>query len=255
MVAELTSNWLIRGRGDTRGAKLRLYAVPFAGRGASLFHSWRAMLPEWIDLVAVQLPGREARLREPALSSVADIVDALQAEIVATNDRPFAFFGYSMGALISFETTRALLAAGTTGPEALILAGHQPPHVKTTSVPFHAMTDAEFVDAMQRLYDGIPQEVLSNPDLMRLLLPTLRRDIEALEFFQFKPGPRLNIPFHVYGGTLDPQANRSRLERWQDLTNGPTAFRWFDGGHFFVLDQSRAVVDAVVADLSTHVAV
>ncbi|HAB39451.1 MAG TPA: thioesterase [Rhodobacteraceae bacterium] len=247
------SNWFVTSPRDKAAVKLRLYAIPFAGRGASLFHTWRAILPDWIELVAIQLPGREARMGEPALTRIPEIVTALKNEIVASNTQPYAFFGYSMGALIGFETARALLSEEYSKPLALILGAHQPPHYRAAPVRFHAMSDAEFIAEMQRLYDGIPQEVLKNKNLMQLLLPTLRRDIEALEFFKYTPNVPLDLPFYIYGGKKDPHANPPRLEHWRDLTNAPTQFRWFEGSHFFMQEDPRAVVKAIVEDLSLHV--
>ncbi|WP_435141584.1 thioesterase II family protein [Pseudopelagicola sp. nBUS_19] len=247
------STWFVTSPRDKAAVKLRLFAIPFAGRGASLFHTWRAILPDWIELAAIQLPGREARMGEAALTRIPEIVTALKNEIVASNTGPYAFFGYSMGALIGFETARALLSEGYRKPVALILGAHQPPHYRMTPVRFHAMSDAEFIAEMQQLYDGIPQEVLRNKDLMKLLLPTLRRDIEALEFFQYAPNGPLDLPFYVYGGKKDPHASPTRLWHWRDLTNAPTQFRWFEGSHFFVQEDPQAVVKAVVEDLSLHV--
>jgi medium-chain acyl-[acyl-carrier-protein] hydrolase len=247
------SNWFVTSPRDKGAIKLRLYAIPFAGRGASLFHAWRASLPDWIELVAIQLPGREARIAEPALTRIPEIVTVLKNEIIASTTGPYAFFGYSMGALIGFETACALLSEGYRPPVALILGAHQPPHYRTTPVRFQAMSDAEFIAEMQRLYDGIPQEILRNKDLMQLLLPTLRRDIEALEFFQYAPNGPLDLPFYIYGGNKDPHASPQRLTRWRDLTNATTQFRWFEGSHFFLQEDPQAVVKAVVEDLSLHV--
>src|SRR5262245_3757998 len=88
--------------------RLRLFAFPCAGRGASLFFPWRAALPAWIELVSVQLPGREGRIGEPAFQRLNAAVAALLLEIVPLLEGPYAFFGHSMGALLCFELARAL---------------------------------------------------------------------------------------------------------------------------------------------------
>src|SRR6202521_1832437 len=85
---------------------MKVFGVPHAGRGASLFYPWASRLPEWVELCAVQLPGRETRMSERPLTRLGDIVEGLLREIVRQLDRPYALFGHSMGALICFELAR-----------------------------------------------------------------------------------------------------------------------------------------------------
>lgn len=232
--------------------RLRLFAFPHAGRGASLFFPWRAVLPEWIELVAVQLPGRESRIAEPAMARLHAVIAALLPEITPWLDRPFAFFGHSMGALLSYELARALRRERAPEPVALALSGRRAPTVANPDPPLHVLTDAAFVETMRRRYDGIPQIVLEQPDLMRLLLPTLRRDIEAIETHIHHPEPPLSVPFLLYGGEDDRQAPRDSLVAWRALTTGEAPLRQFPGGHFYLQAQQAVLLQDLTQRLSGY---
>lgn len=234
--------------------RLRLFAFPYAGRGASLFFPWRAALPDWIELVAVQLPGREGRISDPAFARLDMIVAALLPAIMPLLDRPYAFFGHSMGALLSYELARALRRQRASAPVALALSGRRAPTMPDPHPPLHVLTDAAFIDTICNRYDGIPQIVRDEPELMRLLLPTLRCDVEAVETYEARPESPLNMPFLLYGGTDDHHAPHDSLAAWRALTTGEAPLRQFPGGHFYLQAEQAALLNDLtgrLADLSS----
>ncbi|WP_439542279.1 thioesterase II family protein [Hyphomicrobium sp.] len=244
----MTSPWLIAHQRPS--ARLTLYCIPHAGRGASLFFPWRAVMPGWIELRAVQLPGREGRRTEQPIPRIATIADCLAREILRLTDRPYAFFGHSMGALIAFETARNLRRLGAPAPRALLLSGRRAPAVPEQDTPIHTLSDADFVDAMCARYNGIPQIILEQPDMMRMLLPIMRADIEAIETYTYRHEPPLAAPFFIYGGRDDPQMTPDNIAGWLPLTEQPHAPKLFSGGHFYLQDERDALIGALAADLS-----
>ena len=57
------SPWFLSTR-PAPSAPIRLFCLPPAGGGASTFRRWGAALGELVDVRAVALPGREARISE-----------------------------------------------------------------------------------------------------------------------------------------------------------------------------------------------
>lgn len=234
-------------------AALRLICLPHAGSGAAVFHPFASMLPDSIEMMAVQLPGRETRLAEAPFTRMAPLVDALVQEIQGALDRPFAFFGHSMGALIAFELTRAQRRHGLPMPATVVVSGRRAPTVPNTEPPLHVLPDAAFVDALVRRYDAIPSVIRSEPELMALFVPVLKADFATFETHLHSEEPPLNCALATYGGRDDPQTGQ--MSGWASLFAGPARTRVFDGGHFYFTNQRRAVVSALVTDVLASVPV
>jgi medium-chain acyl-[acyl-carrier-protein] hydrolase len=109
------------------------------GRIPSIFRKWSKDLMDDAELVAIQLPGREERFNEPLLSNVSQVVDNLCQNFNNYLDKPFIFFGHSIGALIAFEFVRALRRKRMPKPEHLIISGTKAPQtpLKRTHVHIH----------------------------------------------------------------------------------------------------------------------
>jgi medium-chain acyl-[acyl-carrier-protein] hydrolase len=226
--------------------RLRLFVFPHAGAGTAGYRPWAGALPPDVQLALVQLPGREARLAEPPLTRMRALVDALVPALGPHLDVPFAFFGHSMGAHVAFETARALRAEGRE-PERLVASGNRAPHLPFPRPRIHHLPDDRILAEFQRL-GGTPAEVLADRQLMALLLPVLRADLELCETYRFEPGPSLTCPLTVFGGTRDPDVPPAALDAWREHTTGPFARRLFDGGHFF-LQEARQQVLAALRDV------
>ena len=231
-------------------ARARLFCFSYAGAGASVYRLWPAGLPAELEVCAVQLPGRETRLQERAFTHLPDIISALIVALRAEFDRPFAFFGHSMGAVVAAELARALQAGAGPVPEHLVVSGRRAPQLADTDEPIHRLPDAAFVAELNRRYGGIPREVLQHQELLDLLLPCLRADLTALETFQPPAGPPLSVPISAFGGSEDHRTSREQLDAWRHATQGAFRSRVFPGDHFF-LNARRA---ELLADLSITLA-
>lgn len=240
--------WMVRTAANPK-ATLRLFCFPYAGGGASTYRSWSAHLPAEIEVTAIQLPGREERLREPALSSTADICTELLAVLRPHLDRPFAFFGHSMGALIAFELTRRLRAANKPQPQHLFVSAHRGPQRPSCLPPLGGMSDRELVNLIRSL-GGTRDEVLRDPDVMKLMLPLLRADLTVCETYRYEPAEALTCPISAFGGTADDFIRRSDILAWRAETSAGYQARMFPGGHFFLEEARARLLQAIAEDLS-----
>jgi medium-chain acyl-[acyl-carrier-protein] hydrolase len=227
----------------------RLFCLPYAGGGVATYRLWHKSLPDDIEVVAAQLAGREARLREAPVTSIAAMVDAVLPAIMNASDLPYALFGHSMGALVAYELAGVLEAQGVRAPSHLFVSARRPPDEPDPRPPVHAMPEAAFLDEVQRRYGAIPAAVLEERELMDLLLPTLRADLQAVETYAPRAGmDRIACPVHVYGGDLDTHPHPAQLPAWDRAAAGPVRVRVFPGDHFYINTQR----DALLADVAAQ---
>lgn len=230
-------------------ASLRLICFPYAGGGAAAYHPWAKLLPPAVELCVLQLPGRETRRGEPPYTVFADAAAGLLAAASPLLDKPCAFFGHSLGALLAFETARSLRRAGLPQPFHLLLSSRRPPQLPEPFGPIAQIPEAEFIAAVQRRYGGIPQVILQEPDLLALFLPTLRADFAVLESYAYREEPPLSADLTIYGGSEDPIATPAALDLWQVHTTGAFAHEQFAGGHFYLQSERAGLLASLVSRL------
>jgi medium-chain acyl-[acyl-carrier-protein] hydrolase len=226
----------------------RLFCFPYAGGGASVYRAWGPTLAPGVEVCAVQPPGRGSRLNEPACDNVDVMVERLIDALGPYLDVPFACFGHSMGAIVSFELARALRRAALPQPMALFISGRRAPRCPDPEPPVHDLPEAEFVKEVRAL-NGTPEELLLDPELMTLVLPTLRADFTLCETYVYRAGRPLACPIHVFGGEADPNVGRDVLEPWREETTAGCDVRMFEGDHFFIHSAQAQVLQALTDDL------
>lgn len=231
--------------------RLRLFCLPYAGGGAAAYARWSGLLPPSVELWRVQLPGRENRWRETPFTQLAQLVEALAAEIRPFLDQPFAFFGHSLGALASFEVTRQVRRQFGLLPTHLFVSGRWAPHLPSPDTTLHSLPDAEFITTLRERYNNIPDAVVNDPELMAIFLPLLRADITLLDTYRYQPEPPLDCPIMAYGGHSDQRVTREALAAWHIHTTQACQVQMFPGGHFYLQAERTAVLQAVSRELAT----
>lgn len=234
-------------------ARLRLFCFPYAGGSAAIFRNWSEYLPVEIEVCPVQLPGRERRLMEKPFCQLDELIMPLTQALLPYLDRPYAFFGHSMGGLISFELTRALRRQGYPhAPTRLCVSGRRAPQIPDPDPPTYHLPEEDFIAELRRL-QGTPEEVLQNKELLHILLPLLRADFELCETYQYRQESTLTCPISAFGGTKDLEVSRAEVTAWQAQTRGKFKLRFFVGDHFFLHEQQLSLLSALAYDLSNDV--
>lgn len=190
------SNSLIKRFQPNPQAVLRLFCFPYAGGSAAIFRKWVENIPQTIELCAVEFPGRISQIQTSPLTRIEPLVDAIATALLPYLDKPFAFFGHSMGALVSFEVARLLQTEYNLKPGYLFISGRQAPQIPPHTAPIHNLPEPEFLAQLRRL-NGTPAVLLENAELMQILIPILRADFAVLENYTYIDKPPLNCAIAV----------------------------------------------------------
>ncbi len=236
--------WIVRPR-VTGSTRVRLFCFPYAGGGASAFFAWREHLPAEIDLCLVQLPGRETRLRERGYTHLPALIEALVPALLPYLDQPFVLFGHSLGAMISFELTRALRRRQMPLPLHLVASGCRAPHLPSAESVLHALPDSELMAELKRL-NGTPAALLADRELMELLLPLFRADFALFETYEYLAEAPLPCPITALGGLQDTRATGEQVAHWREQTSQQFALQMFPGGHFFLHESRQQLLEKLL---------
>ncbi|MET8558774.1 alpha/beta fold hydrolase [Streptomyces sp. NPDC004959] len=232
-------------------ARVTLACLPYAGGSASAFLSLSERLPPWIEVFAAQYPGRQDRIREPCLSTVPELAQGAFEELRALVAlRPCALFGHSMGAAVAFELTRLLERDGPSAPRALFVSGRRAPSISgDRGIRFR--DDAGLVDELRKL-EGTDSRVLDEPELLRLILPTVRADYGAAETYRTGPDAMVGSPLVALTGDRDHHVALGEAASWREHTTGAFELKVFPGGHFFLADNEPEIASLVTDTLRAH---
>jgi medium-chain acyl-[acyl-carrier-protein] hydrolase len=225
--------------------------VAYAGGGPAVFRSWPATLPDWLQVVAVRLPGREALIDVPPVDRIDQVVDLLAQAMRSLRDdgTPFGLFGHSMGALICYALARRLRADGDVLPRHLFLAGRRGAHIADPLPAIHRLPRDAFLERVRAL-GGISDEVLQRPELLEMSVPVLRADFAICETFRYQEDAPLPCPISTFGGYDDPTTTMEQLQGWRRHTVGPFRQRMYSGNHFFIGPHQNEILRAVSADVT-----
>ncbi|WP_406187897.1 thioesterase II family protein [Streptomyces sp. NBC_01006] len=224
----------------------RLVCFPHAGGSASFFHDWARQLPGY-EVHAVCYPGRAARLDEPLHTDLHRLADDIADALLALrDDRPVAFLGHSMGAVVAYETARRLQAAGRPVAH-LYASGARAPHLAhpADDGPDGAgtadMDDEAIADALVAL-GGTDAELLSDPDFRELVLPYVCGDFRMFDAYEHRPGPLLTCPVTAVAGDADPQVGEAHAAAWAAVTEGAFRHHTVPGDHFYLIPRPPLAV-------------
>ncbi|GAB2846850.1 thioesterase II family protein [Lentzea nigeriaca] len=225
----------------------RLVCLPHAGGSASFyFPVSRALAPD-VEVLAVQYPGRQDRRHEPFVPTIGELADQITALLRQESSLPTALFGHSMGAMVAYEVTRRLEAAGAA-PEVLFVSGRRAPD-RYRDDRVHTRSDEGVIAEVRRL-SGTDTDLLGDEEVVRMILPVLRNDYRAVETYRHEPGALLSTPVVAFTGTEDPVAPMPDVEAWTEHTTGGFELIPLPGGHFFLTRHQDVLLRTITGRLA-----
>lgn len=252
MMMKTPSAWFQNTHAGRR-VELKMFCFPYAGGTASVYRNWAGVLPPTVQIIPVELPGRGGRFRELPFVSMTSLIEALAEAIIPLLDKPFAFFGHSMGAVIAFELARRLHREYDRRPQALFPSGRRAPHIPDTGPITYDLPEDEFVEELRRI-GGTPKEVLEHVELLEIMIPLLRADFQLIQTYEYIAGDPLRCPIIAYGGLDDDEETRDLLWEWKEQTGFRFKLQMMAGDHFFLQSSETLLLKSLARELSEVIA-
>jgi pyochelin biosynthesis protein PchC len=228
---------------------VRLVCFPHAGGSASFYFPVSAQLSPAIDVCALQYPGRQDRRAEPCIETIPELADAIFGVVRSLADRPLAFFGHSMGAVLAYEVALRLEKDGAAPLARLYVSGRRAPsRYRVENV--HKRDDQGIIAELRRL-SGTEADLLGDPETLEMILPAIKSDYCAIETYRHTPHQEVSCPIIVLVGDRDPRVTADEAKAWSEHTTGTFDLQVFPGGHFYLTEQAQEVVRVLSTDLAT----
>ena len=224
-------------------SRLRLFCFHHAGGQAEFFNNWAEFLYPDIEVLALQLPGRSYRVKEKPFTSFDSLLPVVIEKITPflKTDKPFAFFGHSLGSLVAFELARKLRHRNLVW---LFVSAMKAPQIRSYIPKLSQLPDMELVEVL-KILAGTPHSVLDNKGLMQAMLPSIKADFQVSESYQYIPADPLDIPISAFGGDEDATVNFSELDAWRKQTLQTFSLSKFAGHHFYLEKAEKQILEII----------
>jgi len=232
-------------RRDHTEGLVRLLCLPFAGGGASFFKAWQRIKSSSVDVVGIQLPGRENLIRHPAVTTVDGAVAAVLPAVMTELARPgpVCLFGHSSGAVVAFELGRRLGELAPGRVDRLFVSGSAAPWAgrpgRATGLP-----DDEFIAAVQD-FAGATHPALAEPRLRALLLPPLRADVQMHENYKVPNPTTVDVSITAIRGAGDVLISAAATKDWERATTASFDYIELPGEHMYLNERSKDLLSLV----------
>jgi surfactin synthase thioesterase subunit len=203
-------------------------------------------MPDWLELMTLNLPGRQARFGEPMCTNIEALAEEL-ALYWASHPQPLLlFFGYCSGALIAYCVARRLQERKATLPRGLVVSSYKAPHL-VTSGPLDELDIDEFW-AVLIANNAVSPMFAEHAELREISEPAIRGDMALVAGYRHVPREPLAIPITVLVGEQDAWITAPDVAAWEQYTAQGFAIKNLPTGHWLMEGNAVAAREALIAE-------
>lgn len=229
--------------------RTKLVCLPYAGAGASFYRPWAALAGDALEIVPLQLPGRERLIDEEPYRDVHLAVDGLLPQLRERlgdgDDHRVALFGHSLGAVLAYELAHRLVAEPGVELVHVFVSGSPEPG-RGREQRATGLSDEDFIARVAE-FAGYSHPALDDPEMREMLLPTLRADVEMHENYLPSTGLPLDAPLTVIRGEDDALVGHDDAVSWSKASGRDFEYIEVAGGHMYLTESASALVRVIVS--------
>jgi surfactin synthase thioesterase subunit len=226
-------------------AEVTIAALPRAGDGCAAFAEQAKGMPDWLELATLNLPGRQARFKEPLRTEINPLVAEL-TEYWSGRPTPSILFGYCSGALIAYCVACHMQDCGAPMPRRLVVGSCKPPHCDSTSML--ADLDSDTFWRVLVANHVLPPQIADHSKLRNVIETVIRADLALAGGYVHKIRPPLPIPITVFAGDQDRWISADDAAAWAEYTTQGFELRNLPAGHWFMEEAPVVSTAAIIAE-------
>ena len=231
-------------------ARMRLLCLPFAGAHPSVFLPLAKHLPDWLELIAVDLAKLPHDSTNTDQSAWQNMMAHLSAAAGALPPGPIAIYGHSMGANIALD----LAQSGAVEPEHLIIGARNWPGAAGEQEAVRALSDiaqlndTALVSQMEMRFGALPAS-MAHPDVLSAVLPQLRADLSLLSTYRWRAKSPIKAPIMIIVGDDDPSTNDGATREWAAATSTNINSVKMISDHYFLTSAPQPLAQTIISAL------
>jgi surfactin synthase thioesterase subunit len=224
-----------------------VYCFPYAGGGPSVYYPLSKRLDGFLNVAAINFPGKGASIATPPLQSMSELVEFAFSELEADGAFSGSYYllGYSLGSKIVAMLLEKITSLGLRLPETVFFCASTSPEHAVLRESSKLMTDNEFLELLRSM-GGTPRELLDNRDIMNIYLPAIRADFNISdEFINEAPKTPYDVNVVVLYGTQDEYLTEKLMSSWAKYSQTPILIKSVNEGHFFINTRPDLVEEVI----------
>lgn len=232
--------------------KIKLFCIPYSGSAASVYLAWKKELPEYIELIPIELLGHGARLKEKLFQNVEEAVEDVAKSISSqlNKDELYAILGHSMGSALAYEAYYKLKELGYHEPVHMFFSGRKAPADHAVTTEFYKKSEEEFLKVVF-MYGGTTRAIMENAELKKIFLPILRADFMIAEtYYCHGKSEKMQCDITVTNGREDRSIAAVDMTKWGEITDKNCNYKLLQGDHFFLIQNAKAMISVIDKALS-----
>lgn len=203
-----------------------------------MFRAW----PRWlgpVEVLPVQLPGRENRMREPHFGTYEALADSAAEDLAPYLDRPYGVFGHCGGALPAFEAVRRFEERGLRSADRCFVSSQVAPQ----DGPFGGFLGMSQLELREKLMTLLAALGSKDPaeDLIDMVLEVLEADLAANRAYRIEVPRRMRTPITAIGWDADRDVPHALMTGWNAWA--PTDSVVLPGHHYSFLDPPTILLE------------